>query len=391
MRAVLAPLGAPGFRSVAFAYTAGQVADWFVEVALALAVFDRTGSALASALVFVALRVLPAAGLSLAMGLSLAGLSALRALAVLAMVLGVDALPVWALLGIGLADGICSIGGRAGSRVATAQVLIDAEEVRAGNAVLNLGFSIAGAAAPAAAGLLVSAFGPSAALAPATGLVALAAIAVARVHNLEHAKPRGGRSLLGVPRESRSAHLFALEALLLVLFTAAVPVELPYVKQSLGAGDAGYGTLLTAWGVGMVAGSVAFAALPRTRLPALAGAATVAVAAAYTVMGMAPSLLVACAAAALGGLGNGVQWVAVVSWIQGRAAAELGARVAAALEWIAALAPGAGFLLGGLAVTVLDPRTCLFAFGAAIAAAAPLLAYGGLMERDRLALAGVSD
>jgi hypothetical protein len=349
---------------------AGQVADWLVEVAVALAVFDRTGSALASALVFVALRVLPAGCLPVAMGRSLAALAALRALAVLALALGIDALPVWALLGIGLADGLGSLAGRAGSRAATAQILGAPERVRAGNAVLNLAFSVAAAAAPVGAGALVSGFGPAAALAPAAALLGLAALAVVRVRGRERRRSRRGSGLLHLARSSGSAHLLAAEALLLVLFTAAVPVELPYVKQSLGAGDAGYGALLTAWGIGMVGGSVAFAALSRTRLPLLAGAATLAVATAYAVMGVAPSLLVAAAGALLGGFGNGVQWVAVASWVQRRAPADLAVRLPAVLEAIAALAPGAGFLLGGAAVTVLDPRTCLVALAAAIAGVA---------------------
>jgi MFS family permease len=84
-------------------------------------------------------------------------------------------------------------------------------------------------------------------------------------------------------------------------------------------------------------------------------------------MGVAPSLLVAGAGAVLGGFGNGVQWVAVVSWVQRRAPAHLGRRMPAVLESLGALAPGAGFLLGGVVVTLLDPRTCLVALATAIA------------------------
>jgi MFS family permease len=181
-----------------------------------------------------------------------------------------------------------------------------------------------------------------------------------------------------VLRVSRSAYLLTVETVLLVLFTAAAAVELPYVKHSLEAGDAGYGTLLTAWGAGMVGGSVAFATLSRASLPVLAGAATLAVGVSYAVMGVAPSLLVACAGAVLGGAGNGVQWVAVVSLVQRRAPAELGWRVTAVLESIAALAPGIGFLLGGLAVTAFDPRTCLLALAAAIATVAAVAALPSL-------------
>jgi hypothetical protein len=42
----------------------------------------------------------------------------------------------------------------------------------------------------------------------------------------------------------------------------------------------------------------------------------------------------------------------------------------AVLESLGALAPGAGFLLGGVVVTLLDPRTCLVALATAIAGVA---------------------
>ena len=350
---------APAFRNVATAYALGQMADWFAEVTLALVVFERTGSPLAAALVFVALRVLPVGGMRWAAGRSLGGLSALRALAMVALALGVGALPVWVLLALGLADGLGSLGGRAGSRAAAVRLLGGGDALRAGNARLNVAFSVAAMAAPLAAGLLVSRFGAGVALAVAAGALTLAA---AVVRGVPHATGSQSVRLLGlvrVARESRCARWLTAEALLLVLFTAAVPVELPYVIESLGAGDGGYGLLLTAWGAGMVAGSIAFAGLDRFDLPLLAVSATVAVAVAYLLMGLAPSLAVAAVAAFAGGGGNGVQWVSAVSWFQSRAPQALAPQLAALLESMTALAPGVGFLLGGLAVTLLDPRACL--------------------------------
>jgi hypothetical protein len=368
MRAALDPLRVPSFRAVAFAYSAGQAADWLVEVALALAVFDRTGSPLASALVFVALRVLPVAALPLAAARTLGQLSALRALAIPCLAFGLDALPVWVLLVIGLADGAGSLAGRAGSRAAVVRLVGDPEGVRAGNAVLNFAFALAAACVPLAAGLL----GPRPALVLAASLVAVAAVVVRSVD--------GQGAAFGLMlRGSGVGGLLALETILLVLFTAAVPVEVPLVKETLGAGDGGYGALLAVWGAGMVAGSVAFAWLSRVSLLAVAAAATLAVAGSYALMGLAPSLALACVGAVLGGAGNGMQWVAVVSLAQRRAPTALVARVAGALESVAALAPGAGFLLGGVAVSMLDPRACLLAGAGAIvltAAGALALRYG---------------
>ena len=357
---------APAFRKVAVAYGLGQVADWFVEVTLALVVFERTGSALAAALVFVALRVLPVAGMRWAVGHSLGGLSALRVLAMLTLALGVEALPVWALLAVGLADGLGSLGGRAGSRAAAVHLLGHGEALRAGNARLNMAFSAAAMAAPVAAGLVMSRFGAGVALALAAAGLAAAAVVVGGVR-AESAPARVRLTgLRRVLRESRSGRWLAAEAVLLVLFTAAVPVELPFVIESLGAGEGAYGALLTAWGAGMVAGSMAFAGLHRFDLPLLAVSATLAVAAAYLLMGFAPSLAVAAVAAFAGGGGNGVQWVSAVSWFQGRAPRALAPQLAALLETFAALAPGAGFLLGGAAVGVLSPRACLVAAGCLI-------------------------
>jgi MFS family permease len=113
----------------------------------------------------------------------------------------------------------------------------------------------------------------------------------------------------------------------------------------------------------------------------LAGCGTLAVAAAYAVMGVAPSLALACAGAVVGGVGNGVQWVAVASLVQRRAPAAAGWRVTAVLESIAVLAPGAGFLLGGVAATAFDPRTCMLAISAAIAAVALVAGYAALPRR----------
>jgi hypothetical protein len=364
-----APSGAPAFRKVALAYALGQVADWFAEVTLALVVFRRTGSPLAAALVFVALRVLPVAGMRWAAGRSLTRLAALRTLAMLALALGVGVLPVWALLALGIVDGLGSLGGRAGSRAAAVRLLGHGGALRSGNALLNFAFSFAAMAAPVAAGMLVSGLGATAALGAASAALAAGACVASRVRIALPPRPRAGATgVRRALRESGSGRWLAAEIVLLVLFTAAVPVELPYVIDSLGAGAGGYGALLTAWGAGMVAGSVVFAALRRIDLPLLAAGSTLAVALAYLAMGVSPSLVLAAAAALLGGVGNGVQWVSAVSWIQQRVPRALAPQLSALLESVAALAPGAGFLAGGAAVTLFDPRACLVAGAAFIVA-----------------------
>ena len=90
------------------------------------------------------------------------------------------------------------------------------------------------------------------------------------------------------------ARLLTAESAAFIFFYAAIPIEVVFAKETLGAGDAGYGLLLSSWGAGMVAGGVVFALLRRLTLRVLLGASTLAIGLAYLGMGAAPTLLVAC-------------------------------------------------------------------------------------------------
>ena len=70
------------------------------------------------------------------------------------------------------------------------------------------------------------------------------------------------------------------------------------------------------WGVGAVLGSLVFARSVRRPLGAMLSAGTLAVGLAYVGFAAAPSLAVACIAALIGGLGNGVQWPSLISIVQ---------------------------------------------------------------------------
>src|SRR5438093_6938731 len=60
MRQALAPMRLGGFRHLAFAYTVNELGNWLGEIALAVLVFDETGSPLASAALFLGMQFLPA-------------------------------------------------------------------------------------------------------------------------------------------------------------------------------------------------------------------------------------------------------------------------------------------------------------------------------------------
>ena len=90
----------------------------------------------------------------------------------------------------------------------------------------------------------------------------------------------------------------AMQAAAFVFFSLVLPIEIVYAKETLDAGDSGYGALLSAWGVGMVVGSLVFlagAAGPDGRAALFSARSLIAVS--YLGMSVAGTLAVACAAA----------------------------------------------------------------------------------------------
>ena len=150
-----------------------------------------------------------------------------------------------------------------------------------------------------------------------------------------------------------------------------------YSKETLDAGDSGYGLLLASWGAGMVLGSVIFAIARRAPLPYLLFFSTLLVGVGYLGLAAAPTLAVACLVSVLGGTGNGVQWVSTISAVQELTPQGMQARVMSVLESIGAAMPGIGYLVGGLIASGADPRATFLAAGIGVLAivviAAPIL------------------
>ena len=171
--------------------------------------------------------------------------------------------------------------------------------------------------------------------------------------------------------------LLISQAAAFVFFSAVIPVEVIFAKETLGVGDTGYGILLASWGAGMVVGGFAFASLRKAPLPLLLFISTVAVGLSYLGLAAAPTLFAACAASVLGGTGNGIQWVGVISAVQELTGPGMQARVLSVLESIGAAMPGVGYLLGGLIAAGSGPRLTFLVAGIGVLAivtiAAPLL------------------
>src|ERR1700759_3483105 len=159
-----------------------------------------------------------------------------------------------------------------------------------------------------------------------------------------------------------------------VFFSAVIPVEVIYAKETLGTGDTGYGVMLASWGGGMLLGSLVFARARRAPLIMLLALSTLAVGAGYLGLAIAPNLALACVASLIGGTGNGVQWVSAISAVQELTEAGMQARVMAVLESIGAAMPGVGFALGGLIAAIATPRTTFLVAGLGVLAIVALIA-----------------
>jgi MFS family permease len=371
-----------GFKVLAGGYSINELGNWLGDIALAVLVFDQTGSALATALLFVGTRFVPA----LAASALVARIEPLRPRLSLPVLYGADAV-VFALLALiaarhfslalvvalGAVDGTLALAARVLTRSTSAALLKPAGLLRRGNAIFNVGFTAAGALGPAIAGLVVARAGVSAALwadAASFALVALM-LATARALPAGERGPGGWRRRLQdafayVRRRRLLLGLLIAQAVASLFFYAVVPIEVVYAKKTLTAGDAGYGWLLASWGVGMIAGGFLFVAAQRARIQVVLTVGTFAIGAAYLGLAAAPTLAVACAISVVGGLGNGVQWISVVQAVQELTSSAMQARVLGLLEAVGAALPVVGFFFGGVIAAAASPRTAYAAAGAGV-------------------------
>jgi MFS family permease len=383
-----AALRAPGFRRLAFAYTVNDLGDTFGLVALAVLVLDRTDSALGTTALFVAGRFVPAflaplltARVDRAPPQSVLGaLYVLEALAFAGLAWLATSFALWAVLALALVDGTLAITARGVSRGAIANTLESENALRAGNAVINGLFSASSVVGPVLGGVVTSAAGASAALAIDAASFAVIALVLAAAP-LPHAEHDDSPSWMARLREGiaevsgrpQVRRLITAQGAALVFFTLITPIEVVYATRTLDAGTLGFGILLGAWGVGMLIGAAEFARRRETSMALLLGFATAAIGFGYLGMAAAPGIVVACAASIVGGIGNGVQWVAHLTALQERTPAALQARIGGLMESISAVAPGLGYLLGGVLTAAVSTRLAFLVAGVGVLVLAPLL------------------
>jgi MFS family permease len=376
------------FRRLLATYSINEMGDWMGIVALSVLVFDATNSPLATAGLFLGTRFLPA----FLAPLLVTRVERLRPRIVLPVIYCVETAAFGALallasnfslalvIVVATVDGTMALAGRSLTRAIVAALLEPSGELRAGNGLLNVAFTTGAAVGPALAGLVVAGIGVQAALFLNAASFYIVALIILTAGVLPRAEPEEGstwaRVKAGVAylrEQARLRRLLITQGLAFAFFSAVVPLEVVYAKETLGASDTGYGILLTTWGVGMVGGSLIFARVKKTPLIVLLLLSTVVVGISYLGMGIAPNLAVACAFSVLGGVGNGVEWVSAISAVQELTESGMQARIMAVLESVASAMPGVGFALGGGLAAVASTRTTFAVSGFGVLAIALLI------------------
>ncbi len=388
----------PRLRRILLAYTINELGTWFGYVALALGVYANTHSAFATAGLFVARGLLPAllAPVLVARterslrGGRLTLLYLLEALLTVALAALLWHFWLPGVLVLVTIDGIVAVAATALIRASAARVAVEEALERAGDTVLDaqareatieaaqrhasaaLNFAFMGALAigPALAGALVQVVGgPVALLVDAFTFLICAGLLLGLS---THVAETGGDSirarLRAIGLHMRAVPtlraLFVTQAIALVFFASVEPVEVLYTKSTLKAGDLGYGLLMGFWGLGAAFGAIVFARSRQRSLGPMLSFGTLLVGLAYLGFAGAPTIELACSAAVVGGIGNGIQWPSLISAVQQLTPAGLHGRLMSAVGSLNALCPALGFILGGSIAAVSSPRVAMLVAGA---------------------------
>jgi MFS family permease len=383
------PLRRPLFRRLAASYAVNELGDWMGIIALSVLVFDQTESALATAALFLGTRFLPALFAPILVAhaerpaprFALPVIYCCEAAVFGALALFADNFSLAPVVVLAAIDGALALAGRALTRAVVATALEPTGELRAGNALLNVAFTGGAAVGPALAGLVVAGFGVQSALLLDAVSFYIVAWTLFTAGTMPQADPEEGRmrdrvraGIAYIRGEVVLARILFAQGIAFVFFAAVLPVEVVYVKESLGSDDTGYGLMLASWGVGMVLGSLIFARIRETSLAAQLFFSTLAIGVGYLGLAVAPTLAYACAASVVGGAGNGVQWVAAISAVQELTAETMQARVMSVLESIGAAMPGVGFAVGGVIAALVSPRMTFLAAGFGVIALVVVMA-----------------
>jgi MFS family permease len=266
-----------------------------------------------------------------------------------------------------------------GSGIAVAQAaefalvpsVAGARTLQAANGIVETARALGFAVGPLCGSLLVTAGGTAAAMlvdAATFVVVGAAGLSLAvrrRADQVEHGERRRARDGIGFLFADRLVGLMVVVVFVSLLFmSASIPADLVYVQDVLGVEDIGIGVVLSAWTLGMLAGSNLVAR--RVSLGGLAAAAMVGV----TVQGLgkffAPFWLVFGFMVVMyfaGGIGHGLKNVTSRTLIHTRVAPERHGRAFAAWNGVRNAAELGALAAGGILVGALGARETLWLAG----------------------------
>jgi MFS family permease len=308
----MSPLRRRDFRLVVLAIGLSSLGDMVAFIPIALHVHDTTGSGLAVSALFIAMwgPIVVAAGLAGRLADRLesrsivlwASLAQAAVAVALAFALGSLAavLALTALLGLGTAIA-------APAEFALVPVAAGEDRLAAANGHVETARYAGLTLGPLLGGVLAAAGATRAALLidAASFLVVAGAAAALRVRRPGDGGSRTVRDRTGAFAALAGDRLVAVTVAgavgSLAFMSISMTAEVFFAKDVLGAGDLGYGALITAWTTGMVLGATA---LPR-RVPASRLAVAALAAVAVQGLGLAFAAAIALLATALGGFLTG--------------------------------------------------------------------------------------
>ncbi|MGW4156464.1 MFS transporter [Micromonospora chersina] len=282
--------------------------------------------------------------------------------------------------------------------------LVEPDRLPAANAQLAVGMNIGFAAGPAIGGLLLATVGLTATLLVDAATFVLSALLIGGVRTLSAPAASGTepfRQVLGaglrVVRGSGVVRAISIGFLVLVTFAALDNLAVvPLARSELAATEVMIGLLVTAYGVGMVAGP---ALLTRTgrriRMDLVLYSALLALGLGTLATGVSPAIGVALLGQALAGAGAGWHHVAADTLIQQNVPAERLGVVFGTVYMFPYAAEVLAYLTGASLLGAIGPRWLLVVSGvgilATLALVVPLLSRAlGAGARRRPAVAAVA-
>jgi MFS family permease len=366
-------------RVVAGAICVSALGDWIALVALGLRANEMSGGPMGNGLAIAGIFICLWAPVVLLAGHVGLLVDRVETRGLLVLVSAAQACVALALAFVGSLWALFALAALLGSGIAVAQAaefalvpaVAGARTLQAANGTVETARALGFAVGPLCGSLLVAAGGTAAAMiADAVSFVAVGAVGLSlavrrRPERAEHEGRRRARDGIAFLLADRLVALMVVVVFVSLLFmSASIPADLVYVQDVLGVENIGIGIVLSAWTVGMLAGSNIVAR--RVSLGGLAAAAMVGV----TVQGLGkfltPFWLVfgfMVVMYVVGGVGHGLKNVTSRTLIHTRVAPERHGRAFAAWNGVRNAAELGALAVGGVLVGALGARETLWLAG----------------------------